>query len=66
MTLRPVKPAIAYTWAEAVEATGISETLLKRAVEDGDLVRRYYSNKPVFFIDDLRDFISHLPTERAS
>lgn len=64
--LQGIKPAISYTLPEASLATGIGETKLREAIEDGALERHYSGRVPVILAQDLIDFVAALPTERAS
>lgn len=55
---------VACDLAGAVEATGLSETTIRAAVEAKELVAHYQGRKPVFRAADLDEWIRSLPTER--
>ena len=55
---------IAYSLAEAAEATGYSERVIQRALAEHKLLARYANSKPVIKASDLEDWIEKLPTER--
>ncbi len=54
---------VALPRAEAAAAVGISERTLREAIKRGDLVERYIGSKPVVEVDELRAWVSSLPTE---
>jgi hypothetical protein len=54
---------IAYTYADAAEATGVSIDVIRRAVRAGDLVPAYPTTRPVLLADDLRDWLRACPSE---
>jgi hypothetical protein len=65
--LRSLKPAISYSIPEAVDATGLSETVIKDALKSGDLVKHYpVPSKPVILAEDLADWIRNSPTGRVA
>lgn len=55
---------LAYTIAEAAEACGVSEPIIRRAIRKGDLVPRYPTSRPVIPADELADWLKTLPTSR--
>jgi hypothetical protein len=55
---------LAYSYAEAAEATGISQKELQRAVAENRLVASYPNSRPVFLSKELDRFLESLPTER--
>jgi excisionase family DNA binding protein len=58
---------LAYTIAEAAEATGYSEKTIRRAIDAGDLVVRYGTKtKPVVKADELEAWLDSLPTTPPS
>jgi hypothetical protein len=57
---------IAYSIPEAAEATGVSESSIRRAIASGDLIASYPTSKPVIAYDVLVAWIANAPTERAS
>lgn len=58
---------VAYTPAEAAEASGVSIDTIRRAYRNGDLVCHYRSpQRPIILRDDLVAWIAAAPTEKAS
>lgn len=57
---------LAYTLAEAAEAAGVSDRLLRNARDRGDLTVHYAGSKPLIRRDDLDAWIESLPTERGA
>ncbi len=57
---------IAYTLADAAAACGVSERVLRRAIDRGDLSVRYPTARPVILVDELRDWMESRPTHRES
>lgn len=55
---------ISYTYAEAADACGVSEDVIRRAVRNGDLAPHYPTARPVLLADDLREWIESSPTQR--
>lgn len=55
---------IAYTVQEAAASCGVSEPVIRRAVDKGDLTFHYPTSRPVLLAEDLRDWISTAPVER--
>jgi hypothetical protein len=72
--LRAAKPAISYTIPEAVEATGLGETVIKDALSSGILPKHYVQveedgkpiSRPVILGEDLASWIRDSPTERVA
>ena len=62
--LRIHKPQIAYSLKQAAEACGISLSLIKQFVRDGDLNPRYVNSKPVIPASELAAWVDSLPYER--
>lgn len=59
---------VAYTLAEAVVATGISDDTIRAAISNGSLVANYVGDKatkPVLRAVELDAWIASLPTERG-
>jgi excisionase family DNA binding protein len=59
---------IAYSYAEAAEAVGLSERTIRRAVADGELVShiRKGQSTPRVLHDDLVAWVESWPTERSA
>lgn len=57
---------VSYDLDGAVEATGLSKTTIRSAVDNGDLIAHYVGRKPVFRAVDLDEWIRNLPTERRA
>lgn len=55
---------LAYTLADGAAACGISERVLRRAIDRGDLTVRYPTSRPVVLADELRDWLESQPSER--
>jgi hypothetical protein len=53
---------LAYTFEEAAEQSGYSAQTLKQAVADGNLIARYVKAEAAIRHEDLRAWISQLPT----
>lgn len=45
----------------AAKMLGLSPSTVRAHVRKGDLIPRYSGTKPVFTIDELRDFVNSLP-----
>lgn len=60
------KPKLAYSVAEAAEATGYSPTTIRQAIKSRTLIARYRNSKPVVMAEDLNAWLEDAPTERAS
>lgn len=54
---------LAYTYSEASRATGLSSSLLRVAVANGELIVSYFNSKPVFREEELRRWLENLPDE---
>lgn len=54
---------IAYTLKEAAEAAGVSESTLRRAIANNDLIAHYPTTKAVIKRDELEAWIDSTPTE---
>jgi hypothetical protein len=57
---------LAYTYAEAAEACGYSERVIRRAVDTSDLVPRYANSKPVIEATELERWLRSLPSTPPS
>lgn len=57
---------VSYTLTGAVEACGLSETTLRDAIEEGDLVAHYKGRRPVILRRDLEEWVESLPTQRRA
>lgn len=55
--------AVSYDLDGAVEATGLSKTTIRAAVNAKNLVAHYEGRKPVFRAVDLDEWVRNLPTE---
>lgn len=58
--------SVSYDLDGSVEATGLSKTTIRAAVDNGDLIAHYVGRKPVFRAVDLDEWIRSLPTERRA
>jgi len=54
---------IAYNLKEAAVAAGVSESTLRRAISNNDLIAHYPTSKPVIKVDELNAWIDNTPTE---
>lgn len=54
---------LAYTFEEAGQATGYSETTIKDAVRRGDIAPSYANTKPVILAAELQRWLEALPAE---
>ena len=54
--LRQHVDPIAYTIPDAAQACGVSETVLKDAINAGEITRRYPNSKPIIEVDELREW----------
>lgn len=54
---------LAYTIQEAVEATGISEAEIKRAIGRGDLIPSYPNTRPVLRVSEVERWLDAMPAE---
>ena len=59
--LRQHVDPIAYTIPDAAQACGVSETVLKDAINAGEITRRYPNSKPIIEVDELREWVKSLP-----
>lgn len=57
--------AISYSAQGAAETTGVSESLIREAVRDGDIECRYARTKLIIEHDALVAWVQSLPTEKA-
>lgn len=57
---------LAYTYAEAAVAVGLSKDTLRAAVRRNDLVAVYSGSKPLIVIEELRRWLQSLPQEPRS
>lgn len=58
--------AVSYDLDGAVEATGLSKTTIRAAVQADELIAHYSGRKPVFRAVDLDEWVRNLPTEGSS
>lgn len=68
MTTEITLTRVAYTIAEAAEATGISATTIHEAIRDGSLVANFVgtkASKPVLRAVELDRWIASLPTRKG-
>ena len=56
---------LAFSLAEAAEATGYSIDVIRRAIRKNDLTVRYANSKPVVLATELTEWLESLPTEAA-
>lgn len=56
--------ALAYDYAGAANATGVSEATIRRAVARGEIFPRYPNSKPVFLATDLQEWLESLPVDK--
>ena len=61
---QPAPTPIAYDIAGAARAIGQSVATIKRAIELGDLTRRYPNRKPIILHDDLYEWAHSLPVDK--
>lgn len=54
---------LAYTIEDAATACGYSRETIRRAINAGDLTRRYANSKPVILSEDLLGWLRTLPIE---
>lgn len=47
----------------ATRLVGLSPSTVRALMRRGDLVARYSGTKPIFIVDDLREFLRTLPSE---
>lgn len=53
-------PPVAYSMADAAQATGVSVETLRRAVRANHLVPNYVGRKPIFRVDELQRWVRSL------
>ena len=53
---------LAYSIAEAAEATGYSHDVIRRAIKSNDLIARYANRKPVIPVGELEAWLNSRPT----
>lgn len=53
---------LAYSIAEAAEATGYSPDTIRRAIQSNDLIARYANRKPVVPVAELQAWLDSRPT----
>ena len=66
MTVATEKPVLAYSLAELAAASGVSVDMVQRAKKDGSLPVRFVGSKAVVDVDDAKQWIKSLPTERGA
>jgi excisionase family DNA binding protein len=54
---------ISYSVAEAAEAVGLSERVIRDAIKDSKIAVRYMNTKAIIRREDLADYIDQLPSE---
>ena len=54
---------ISYSVAEAAEAVGLSERVIRDAVKNHRIPARYMNSKALIRREDLADYIEQLPSE---
>lgn len=54
---------LAYSVAEAAEAVGLSERVIRDAIKDSKIAVRYMNTKAIIRREDLADYIEQLPSE---
>lgn len=54
---------LAYTIADAAAAVGVSDRVIRRAIDKGDLTVRYPTSRPVILADELREWLATLPSK---
>lgn len=55
---------LALNLPSAAEAAGVSIEIIRRAIDQGDLVPRYPSSRPVLLVKDLEAWLESRPTTR--
>ena len=58
----PMQPPLAHTIKRVCELTGLSKTSIYEAIRDAKLKSRKYGNRTLVLHDDLKSFITSLPT----
>ena len=66
MSISTVQAPVSYDLPGAAAATGVSERTIRDAIRRGDLTAHYLGKKPLVMRDELADWVSALPTERAA
>lgn len=56
-------PPVAYSLADAAQATGVSVETLRRAVRANALVPNYVGRKPIFRVEELQRWVKSLPDD---
>lgn len=56
----------AWSLTELASVLSISETVIREAVDKGDLVRRHASTRGVFYESDVDAWMRSLPTEKPA
>ena len=64
-TLHP-PTKLAYTYAEAAVAVGLSKSTLRAAVQRNELIAAYSGSKPLILLEELRRWLQTLPQEPRS
>lgn len=59
-------PRLAYSIANFAKAVDLSETTIRDAIRDGDLIPAYVNSKPLITSEEGRRWLGQLPAERAS
>ena len=49
------------TIADAADAVGVSDRVIRRAIDKGDLSVRYPTSRPIILADELRDWLATRP-----
>ena len=66
MSVPTIQAPVSYDLPGAAAATGVSERTIRDAIARGDLIAHYLGRKPLVMRDELADWVSALPTERAA
>jgi hypothetical protein len=53
---------LAYSVAGAATAVGVGITVIRQALRDGSLKKRYLGTKPIVLTEDLNEWLHGLPT----
>lgn len=56
--------AISYSVKGAAEATGLSDTVIRLAINSGDLAARYPNTKAIIEHHELERWVQSMPTEK--
>jgi len=54
---------IALTVAQAAQASGMSQDVIRRALNTGELIAHYPTARPIIMIEELRAWITAAPTQ---